>query len=217
MPRQYNNDSLSHNFVDLQLESKGSNRNCSPDRQRRCAPRPSKGPAPRPSRLGGGDGFGFAFESKHGEGVSSASGGASPDEMMWIGRGGTVEDNYFDRVVGVLEETIMDPMFADLQQDFCSAHCQVFENTEENKLEYTGLFNEYTELIEGHIEMHLHERIEDFDMSEFLMMCEERKDEVVGDVFDILLSCSDFEEFKSLMLSHRGNAFGCPQLMVMGC
>ena len=31
----------------------------------------------------------------------------------------------------------------------------------------------------------------------------QRKHEITGDVFDILLSCGDFCEFKFLMLSHK--------------
>lgn len=31
------------------------------------------------------------------------------------------------------------------------------------------------------------------------------KDEMVGDVFDMLMSCGDFHEFKALMLSFKKN------------
>ena len=43
------------------------------------------------------------------------------------------------------------------------------------------------------------------------MMCTSRKDEMTGDVFDLLLSLGDFNEFKDRMLAHKtgfnGNAF----------
>ena len=38
---------------------------------------------------------------------------------------------------------------------FTRKHCDQFEDSEENKLVYTTLFNEYTALIEGYIEERL--------------------------------------------------------------
>ena len=66
---------------------------------------------------------------------------------------------------------------------------------------YTELFARYTELTEGAIESWLEEQIPGFSMDEFSGMLEARADELVGDVFDILMGFGDFEEFKSLMLS----------------
>ena len=85
----------------------------------------------------------------------------------------------------------------------------MFEDTEENKLEYTPIFSAYTAAIEGWIERTLTRKLPEFEMDRFVGMCEEREDEVTGDVFDLLLSCGDFQEFKSLVLSHkRGHAVG---------
>lgn len=44
---------------------------------------------------------------------------------------------------------------------------EIFEDTTENKFEYTAVFNEYTSLIEGLLEKKLSERIEGFSMAEF--------------------------------------------------
>ena len=52
----------------------------------------------------------------------------------------------FDHIVGVLESIIMDPEFRSQHEAFCRANCAVFENTEENKLQYTTLFQQYTDL-----------------------------------------------------------------------
>lgn len=41
------------------------------------------------------------------------------------------EDNYFDEIVGALENILMLEEFNDLQNDFCEQHCEVFEDTEE--------------------------------------------------------------------------------------
>ena len=42
-----------------------------------------------------------------------------------------------------------------------------------------------------------------FRMSEFSDMLASRPDEIMGDIFDTLMSLSDFNEFKELMLSHK--------------
>mmetsp|Transcript_6614 Transcript_6614/g.10426 ORF Transcript_6614/g.10426 Transcript_6614/m.10426 type:complete len:196 (+) Transcript_6614:157-744(+) len=132
------------------------------------------------------------------------------EDMICCGEGGSDEDNEFDNTVGVLEEIIMDPKFVNLQNNFCRQHCTIFEDTEENKLEYTGIFNEYTDVIEGYLEKRLKKRIPGFELDKFAHMCEKRKDEITGDVFDILLSCGDFSEFKFLMLSHKSAMRGSP-------
>jgi hypothetical protein len=66
-------------------------------------------------------------------------------------------DNHFDAVIGALEDLIMEADFNSLQSGFfrkvrdfyllsqlqsttLCQHCSVFEDSEENKLEYTSLF-----------------------------------------------------------------------------
>lgn len=56
------------------------------------------------------------------------------------------QDVKFDRIVGVLEGIVMDPAFRSQHEAFCKANCGVFENTDENKLIYTDLFKQYTDL-----------------------------------------------------------------------
>lgn len=134
-----------------------------------------------------------------------ADGGDGVDDEMMIccGQGGSAADNEFDEAVGALEEIIMEQDFVKVQTDFCKKHCAVFEDSEENKLEYTDVFNAYTDTIEKHLETRLTSRIPGFELDKFAHMCEKRKDEISEDVFDILLSCGDFAEFKDLMLSHK--------------
>ncbi|GBG34778.1 ADP-ribosylation factor-like protein 2-binding protein [Hondaea fermentalgiana] len=137
--------------------------------------------------------------------IDRAFGTAEEDEhLICRGRGGTAEENAFDEVVGALENIIMEPGFAEMQTRFCQDHCELFDpDEEENKLEYTTLFHEYTDLIEGYLESRLQRRMPGFRLDKFAIACEKRKDEVCGDVFDILLSLGDFDEFKDLMVSHR--------------
>ena len=78
----------------------------------------------------------------------------------------------FDAIVGALEDIICDETFVDAQRAFCLAHCDVFEDTEENKLEYTPLFEQYVETMEAIIDERLKAAVEAFDMTEFLGMLE---------------------------------------------
>ena len=51
-----------------------------------------------------------------------------------------------------------------------------FEATEENKLVYTNIFNEYTSTIEAYINENLTEMVTDFSMERFIGLLETRKD-----------------------------------------
>ena len=51
-----------------------------------------------------------------------------------------------------------------------------FEATEENKLVYTQIFNQYTSTIEAFINQKLSEMIDEFNMERFIALLETRKD-----------------------------------------
>ena len=102
----------------------------------------------------------------------------------------------------------MDPDFQLSQDQFCMEHCDKFFNDDENRLEYTPLFEQYAELIETFIAEKLSARIDGFSMEEFQEMLEDRRDQICGDIFDLLLSLSDFSEFKDLMLSFKSQKAG---------
>jgi len=117
--------------------------------------------------------------------------------------GGSGEDDMFDAIVGKLEEIIMDDEFNSQVTDFMRTHCTCFERGDEHKLEYMDIFQRYTTLIEEHVERGLREGIPDFSMEKFLALLEAREDEISADVFDMLLSLSDFETFKEQMVDYR--------------
>lgn len=54
---------------------------------------------------------------------------------------GNEDDDYFDEVVGCLQEILLDPQFDSMQKKFSTQHCMQFEATDENKLVYTTIFN----------------------------------------------------------------------------
>uniref|UniRef100_A0A8C5VEI8 ADP-ribosylation factor-like protein 2-binding protein n=1 Tax=Microcebus murinus TaxID=30608 RepID=A0A8C5VEI8_MICMU len=80
---------------------------------------------------------------------------------------------------------------------------QEFEDTEENKLTYTPIFNEYISLVEKYIEEQLPERIPGFNTAAFTTTLQHHKDEVAGDIFDMLLTLTDFLAFKEMFLDYR--------------
>ena len=104
------------------------------------------------------------------------------------------------------------------------AHCAQFEPEEENKLEYTGLFAEYEALVERELEAGLRREFwtGGFDWDAFLravpghleaLMSAERGDaqaeaadadaEASARSLDVLLSFSDFQRFKDMMVQRR--------------
>ncbi|TMW58537.1 hypothetical protein Poli38472_010096 [Pythium oligandrum] len=127
------------------------------------------------------------------------------EEIFCDDAGGNTDESLFDEMIGVLQDILIDPAFVDLQTDFCLNNCEVFEDVTENKLVYTDIFQRYIALIESFIERRLMEKIENFSMDELTRQMQEHEDEIPLDVIDVLLSCSDFEEFKNLMLSFKQN------------
>eukprot|EP00603_Paraphysomonas_imperforata_P014938 CAMPEP_0114466584 /NCGR_PEP_ID=MMETSP0104-20121206/9149_1 /TAXON_ID=37642 ORGANISM="Paraphysomonas imperforata, Strain PA2" /NCGR_SAMPLE_ID=MMETSP0104 /ASSEMBLY_ACC=CAM_ASM_000202 /LENGTH=153 /DNA_ID=CAMNT_0001639957 /DNA_START=113 /DNA_END=574 /DNA_ORIENTATION=- len=114
---------------------------------------------------------------------------------------GTAEEIEFDLTVGILEEIVLDDKFSNMQNEFCLQNCDIFEDTEENKLIYSDVFQDYTALIESYLERRLSQK--GISMRNFESQLEDRKDEISGEIFDLLLSLSDFSEFKDLMLSYK--------------
>ncbi len=85
----------------------------------------------------------------------------------------------------------------------CATHVHALQDSDENKLIYTDLFARYTSLVESTIESRLKEAVPGFSMAEFSSLLETHKDNLMSDVFDLLLSMGDFESFKEVMLSYK--------------
>ena len=111
------------------------------------------------------------------------------DEEVILGSSnpGSADDQEFDTIVGCLEDLLISEEFSDVQSAFCREYCGVFEAGEESKLVYTDVFEQYTELIEGHIQGYLSEVHPGFEMAKFGAMLADRGDEITGDVFDMLM------------------------------
>ncbi|CAK9067705.1 unnamed protein product [Durusdinium trenchii] len=129
------------------------------------------------------------------------SGTGEDDDFTITGGPDDVEDFAFDRQVEALQEAVLDDSFQEVLNAFCREHCHHFEDTEENKLIYTDLFNQYSALIEGHLEKQMTSAIPGFSMGVFLEELAQRgEDEIDCAVLDLLISLSDFLSFKQQML-----------------
>ncbi|KPP75238.1 ADP-ribosylation factor-like 2 binding protein-like [Scleropages formosus] len=117
-------------------------------------------------------------------------------------------DAEFDRVIGIIEDIIMEEEFQQLQHYFMEKYYMEFDDSEENRLSYTTIFNEYVELLEKHIERQLTERIPGFHMNTFTNSLMQHKDEISGDVFDMLLTFTDFLAFKEMFVEYRAEREG---------
>ncbi|CDQ73559.1 ADP-ribosylation factor-like protein 2-binding protein isoform X4 [Oncorhynchus mykiss] len=117
-------------------------------------------------------------------------------------------DAAFDAVIGSIEDIIMEDDFQHLQKSFMEKHYLEFDDSEENKLTYTPIFNEYIEMLEKRLEQQLMERIPCFNMSTFNHLLKQHKDEVSGDIFDMLLTFTDFMAFKEMLIDYRAEREG---------
>jgi len=61
--------------------------------------------------------------------------------------------------VGAIEEILIEEAFFNTQNEFCVKHCDKFEDTDENKIIYTSLFQEYTDLMENMLNTRLESKI----------------------------------------------------------
>jgi len=119
-------------------------------------------------------------------------------------------DRQFDVLIGILETMLLDDEFVSIVNNFGSKYCMEFEQDSVNKLIYTERFVQYNEMIEHFMEKYVIERMKEEGISTTMHQIEDmvsnRLDEITGDVLDVLLSFSDFEEFKQMMLSHKDQA-----------
>ncbi len=125
------------------------------------------------------------------------------DEDIVVAQSTNPEDSKFDQIVGAIEEIIMEEKFQDAQDQFMNANYKHFEDNDENKLIYTTVHNEYINLIEKCLETELKRKVANFSMDEFMKNLMSRREELDGEIFELLLSFEDFMEFKQLMLNFK--------------
>ncbi|CAH1780371.1 unnamed protein product [Owenia fusiformis] len=115
----------------------------------------------------------------------------------------SIADTKFDITVGHIEDIIIEDKFQNMQACFMDKYYREFEDTEENKFCYTDIHKEYLELVEKHLDTELNERMPGFSMDEFSKQLISRKQDLEGEVFDMLLTFSDFLAFKEMFLDYK--------------
>jgi hypothetical protein len=130
---------------------------------------------------------------------------ADSEEDICIDDGGSDADARFDAAVGALGEIVFADDFQQMIATFCKENSSIFEDTEENKLEYMPIFKKYSAMIESHLQKRLSEAVPGFDMDAFTNDLLAREDEVDGEIFELLCSIGDFTNFKAQMLSFKND------------
>ncbi|KAI8805211.1 the ARF-like 2 binding protein BART-domain-containing protein [Cladochytrium replicatum] len=115
----------------------------------------------------------------------------------------TKEDERFDRVVGELEDLLLDESFLRLQRSLLAKYAPHFDDDEENKFVYMDYFKEYMSALDKFIDKRLKKKLSWFSMPKFIASVQSRQDQIDGDVFDVLMSLGDFTAFKETVLSFK--------------
>lgn len=131
------------------------------------------------------------------------SSGADDDEIIYQHTSESKEDDEFDAIITVLESIVFDEKFNASLDAYYAEHCDVFEDTAENKLEYTKIFDDYTKMVEDTLERSLSAAIPGFKMSKLEKHLVAHRDELGGEAFELLNSLGDFDEFKMTMISEK--------------
>lgn len=131
--------------------------------------------------------------------------GGEEDEFVFASSNQNENDDKFDKYVGALQDICMDDDFEKTRKEFTTKHCMEFEATEENKLSYMQIFKEYQNVIEGYLLKKLSEQIDGFSMDYFMNELKTRNNEIDDMIMDLLLSFSDFEQFKEMMVFERAH------------
>ena len=102
--------------------------------------------------------------------------------------------------------------FMQANSSFAYANCSKFEDTEENKLEYTPIYHEYLHIMETIIEAQLKERygVTDSEMSAFMENFKnagaaklDQYNKLNSETVDSLYGFVDFAKFKTFMLETK--------------
>lgn len=113
------------------------------------------------------------------------------------------DDFKFDIFAEALQDIVIEEEFEKMQNDFCEKYYKEFEDKDENKLEYTKIFNEYTKSTEDFLEKNLKKLVTQYKIDDFYKMLESKKFKMDEQLLDTLLDLSDFGNFKEMMLNYK--------------
>jgi len=117
-----------------------------------------------------------------------------------------VDPQAMEQAVSAVDDVLAEKGFMDALKDFTSKHCDTFEASDENKLEYTPIFQEYAQLVESFVERRLVER--GVDLDQFMKDLPAYLDSAdahprTGAVLELLSSFDSFLAFKDMMLEAK--------------
>ncbi|XP_033754146.1 ADP-ribosylation factor-like protein 2-binding protein isoform X1 [Pecten maximus] len=147
------------------------------------------------------------FDDDQADGIEPMDFSFHEDEDLAVSSSSAV-DTKFDETIGHVEDIIMDDDFQRIQTEFLEKYYQEFDDSEENKFIYTDIHREYVQLIETHLNDELTKRMPGFSMGEFTHQIMERKNELEGEIFEMLLTFSDFMVFKEMFLDFKADKEG---------
>lgn len=111
-----------------------------------------------------------------------------------------------DQIFTDISNLITTIEFDKAQEDFFEKNKDKFEDTEENKLEYTNIYTDYVYILEELIEINLKGKYADDQIEAFYGSFADK----IGDykkinpsVVDALFDFIDFEKFKKSMIAHK--------------
>ena len=98
-----------------------------------------------------------------------------------------------------LVDIITQQEFAKTQQEFFEKNAKLFEDTEENKLEYSNIHTEYVYILDSVVEANLKEKFTNDQIDAFYLSFKDNLQEykrINPEVVNTLFSFIDFEAFK---------------------
>lgn len=125
------------------------------------------------------------------------------EEVLASGQSNNEEDSSIDDCLAALEDIVFSQEFSELQDNFFGKYCSIFEDTEENLLVYTEIFNEYGRVLDEYLSKRLKDKLPNFNLSEFAAWLLTHEDEIAGDIVELIHSTTDFLHFKASMLEHK--------------
>ncbi|KAF7992257.1 hypothetical protein HCN44_001582 [Aphidius gifuensis] len=125
-------------------------------------------------------------------------------------------DASFDEIIGHIEDILMEPKFQELQNIFLEKYWSEFDYSEENKLTYIEIFNEYHRAIESYIEKSLTKTLPGFAMESLIKQLSDQGPDLDGEVFEVLSTFTDFLAFKEMILDYRSMKEGKVQDLSSG-
>jgi ADP-ribosylation factor 2-binding protein len=111
-----------------------------------------------------------------------------------------------EEIFTVIADLITQDDFAKSQMEYFEKNKDKFEDTEENKLEYTNIYTEYVYILEQIIEANLKEKYSDEQIELFYTTFKDnlsQYEKINPEVVDTLFGFIDFEKFKKSILLHK--------------